>query len=105
MRIGLSLNKQVSHQEIVSNIEKLLQKFVQENGSQDLSEALLIIEIKNCIPATSDYHIQKIECKSVLPKSPDLENMETVSENYGKEEKENQTQNNPMESRDEEQEM
>lgn len=60
MRIGLSLNKQVSHQEIISNVERLLNKFVQEKGSQDLSGALLLLEIKDCIPATSDYHIPKI---------------------------------------------
>ena len=61
MKTAISLNKQVSHQEIISTIDALIQKFMQEKGSQDLSGSLIVLEIKDCVLSLDDSHIPKIE--------------------------------------------
>jgi hypothetical protein len=62
MRTSISLNKQIGHQEIIVSIERMIQKFIQDKGSQDLSGALLIMEIKDTIPYDNTPKITCGDC-------------------------------------------
>jgi hypothetical protein len=59
MQLSYSLNNNISSEKLSADINKLIDKFVQDNGNDDL---LLCVEIKK-ITSTTNSLIPKLEYK------------------------------------------
>jgi hypothetical protein len=63
--LAIRLDKNIDCSRLCKDIDSMIGKYKQTISSQDLSGALLIINIKTSTDCTSNYHILKLENKEL----------------------------------------